>query len=154
MLALWDGAIAWLVAREQLGQWGSEPVSARPATVERVREWSRGPGLTVAELPGGEVVGASVVAENCPGHVPAVDVPETYLIFLISDRAHSGEGIGAELVRRAAADARRAGSVLLRVDCWAGAPTLVAWYEGQGFIRSTTFEVGDDWRGQVFEMAL
>ncbi len=43
------------------------------------------------------------------------------------------------------------GAELLRVDCWAGAPRLVRWYEEQGFTRSGTFAVGD-WHGQVFEM--
>ena len=65
-------------------------------------------------------------------------------------------GIGAELVARAAAEARAAGSEVLRVDCWAGAPTLVAWYERQGFVRSDSFtvEVRGPWHGQVFEMRL
>ena len=42
---------------------------------------------------------------------------------------------------------------MLRVDCWAGAPALVAWYERQGFVRSGTFDVGG-WIGQVFTMRL
>ena len=50
-------------------------------------------------------------------------------------------------------EARDAGAAVLRVDCWAGAPPLVAWYERQGFVRSGTFDVGG-WIGQVFTMAL
>jgi len=153
VVALWDKAIRWLVARGQVGQWGSEPVSARPASVERVREWSRGPGMTLAEVDGA-MVGASVIAHDCPPWVPPAGVPETYLWFLISERDRAGRGIGSELVRRAASDARASGSELLRVDCWAGAPSLVAWYERQGFQRTTTFEVNDGWRGQVFAMVL
>jgi hypothetical protein len=30
LLALFDDAVAWLVARGQTAQWGSEPFSARP----------------------------------------------------------------------------------------------------------------------------
>ena len=153
VVALWDRAISWLVARDQLGQWGGEPVSARPQTVSRVQEWARGPGLRIASLDGA-AVGASVISDSCPPYVAAVQVPETYLTFLVSDRDHAGEGIGSELVARAAREARAAGSELLRVDCWAGAPGLVAWYERQGFSRTTTFEVNGDWRGQVFEMPL
>ncbi len=132
VLELWDGAIAWLVARGQLGQWGQEPASARPGTVQRVRDWSRGSGLTIAER-AGRAVGASVIDATCPPYVPPVSEPETYLQFLISGRA---------------------GSALLRVDCWAGAPTLVAWYRRQGFEPTISFEVNDGWRGQVFEMVL
>jgi ribosomal protein S18 acetylase RimI-like enzyme len=153
VLALWDKAVRWLVARGQVGQWGSEPVSARPAAVERVQRWTRDTGLTLAAL-GGEVVGASVITDSCPPYVLSVEVPETYVAFLISDRDHAGEGIGSELVKQAVRDARAAGSELIRVDCWAGAPSLVAWYERQGFTRTSTFEVNDGWRGQVFEMPL
>ena len=53
----------------------------------------------------------------------------------------------------AADEARESGAAVLRVDCWAGAPPLVAWYERQGFERSGTFDV-DGWIGQVFAMRL
>jgi GNAT superfamily N-acetyltransferase len=152
ILDLWDGAIAWLVARGQVGQWGSEPVSARPQTREMVDRWVAAPGVTIAERDR-EAVGVSVIAGSCPEYVPPTARRETYLTFLLSSRRHGGQGIGSLLVRGAAADARAAGSEVLRVDCWAGAPTLVAWYERQGFVRSTTF-VLRGWHGQVFEMAL
>ena len=61
--------------------------------------------------------------------------------------------VGARLVAAAAQEARDAGAALLRVDCWAGAPPLVAWYERQGFQRTGTFDVGG-WIGQVFAMRL
>jgi len=48
---------------------------------------------------------------------------------------------------------RAAGAGVLRVDCWAGAPALVARDERQGFERSGTFDV-DGWIGQVFTMRL
>jgi GNAT superfamily N-acetyltransferase len=79
---------------------------------------------------------------------------ESYLLFLATDRAHAGQGIGAVLVQHAAADARANGSELLRVDCWAGAPDLVRWYERIGFVKTDTFTVQDTWHGQVFEMTL
>jgi GNAT superfamily N-acetyltransferase len=155
VLALWDTAIEWLAQRGQPEQWGTEPASSRARTRELVDQWVLGSGLRIAEMEG-EAVGASVIGPAPPAHVPPTSLAETYLQFLISDRNHAGMGVGAELVRRAAAEAREAGSQLLRVDCWAGAPPLVAWYERQGFVRSDSFtvEVRGAWHGQVFEMRL
>ena len=155
LLAMVDGAISWMMARGQANQWGTEPASEHAGWRRHVGDWVAGPGMRIAEIDG-RAVGASVIVEAPPQHVPPATRRETYLLFLISDRDRRGEGIGAALVRRAAADARAAGSEILRVDCWAGAPELVAWYERQGFIRSATFtvEVRGGWRGQVFEMAL
>ena len=153
VLALWDAAIGWLVARGQTGQWGATPASARPQACDMVREWVAGAGLRVAEL-GGKPVGASVVTSAHPAYVPPPGRRETYLLFLVADRTRAGLGIGSALARRAAADARAAGSQVLRVDCWADAPDLVAWYERQGFTRSATFTVNASWRGQMLEMRL
>jgi GNAT superfamily N-acetyltransferase len=71
---------------------------------------------------------------------------------LISSRKHAGNGIGARLVRLADEIAVERGVEVLRVDCWAGAPTLVGFYEAQGFVRSGMFDVRG-WKGQVFEKA-
>ena len=153
VLRLWDGAIAWMVRRGQPEQWGTEPASKRARTRDLVREWETGTGLRVAEIDG-EPVGASVIVDRPPDHVPQAQASETYLYFLISDRERAGIGIGAALVSRAADEARERGSEILRVDCWAGAPTLVAWYTNQGFTPSDTFIFGGNWHGQVFEMIL
>lgn len=153
ILDLWDGAIAWLVARGQPEQWGTEPASGRAQTRETVQQWVRGSGVTVAERQG-RVVGVSVIVPSRPDYVPAIERSETYLLFLISSRGDAGQGIGSLLVRQAAADARAAGTEVLRVDCWAGAPSLIAWYTRQGFIASDSYTVADGWRGQVFEMTL
>ncbi len=153
ILDLWDGAIAWLVGRGQPEQWGTEPASARAQTRETVWRWVRGSGVTVAERDG-RTVGVSVIMPSRPEYVPAIERSETYLLFLMSSRGDAGQGIGSLLVRQAAADARSAGSEVLRVDCWAGAPSLIAWYIRQGFVASDTYAVADGWRGQVFEMTL
>jgi GNAT superfamily N-acetyltransferase len=155
LLSMLDSAIAWMVDRGQAMQWGTTPASERPLWRERVRGWVSSSGLRIAELDG-RSVGASVIGPTAPAHAPPTEFHETYLLFLISDRRYAGNGIGAALVRRAAADALAAGSEVLRVDCWAGAPALVSWYERQGFIRSDTFvvDVRGDWHGQVFEMPL
>lgn len=155
VLGLWDTAIEWLAQRGQPEQWGTEPASSRARTRELVAEWVAGDGLRIAELDG-VAVGASVITPIAPAHVAPTPLAETYLMFLISDRRHAGRGIGSELVRRATDEARGAGSAVLRVDCWAGAPPLVAWYERQGFVRSGTFtvKVRGAWHGQVFELRL
>ena len=151
VVALFDEAVEWLVARGQTGQWGSEPMSRNERMVARVHGWAQGDGLWMAEEDG-RVAGALVVGER-PEHVHPVEEPELYVELLLSSRALAGRGIGAALIRHAVSLARAAGVGLLRVDCWAGAPTLVAFYERQGFVRDGTFDV-DGWTGQVFSMRL
>jgi GNAT superfamily N-acetyltransferase len=128
VLGFMDEAVAWMVERGQSGQWGSEPISGRLSFVQRLEEWQRDGGLRIAEADDGEPVGALVVGEAQP-YVREASEPELYVILLVTSRRHAGEGIGAALVRRAVEEARAAGVSLLRVDCWAGAPRLVAWYE-------------------------
>jgi GNAT superfamily N-acetyltransferase len=97
-------------------------------------------------------LGALVLGVH-PPHVEPIEEPERYVEALVTSRAHAGRGIGARLVAAAVDEARAAGAAVLRVDCWAGAPALVAWYERQRFERSGTFDV-DGWIGQVFTMRL
>jgi GNAT superfamily N-acetyltransferase len=151
VLALFDDAVEWLVERGQTGQWGSEPFSAIEARVAAATEWAAGGGLRIAEHDG-TVVGALVLGSH-PEWVAPAGEPERYIQALVSSRAHAGQDIGGALVRRAIEEARAAGIGLLRVDCWAGAPPLVAWYERQGFARSGTFEVRG-WPGQVFSLGV
>jgi ribosomal protein S18 acetylase RimI-like enzyme len=151
LLALFDEAVRWLVARDQPGQWGTEPWSSRPQAVTRVRQWANGPGLRIAEAQDGTVLGALVLLPDRPPHVAAIAEPERYVDALVTSRAHAGLGVGAELIAAAVEETRAAGVPVLRVDCWADAPPLIAWYERQGFVRSGGFDV-DGWRGQVFEM--
>jgi GNAT superfamily N-acetyltransferase len=152
VVALFDEAVEWLVARGQTGQWGTEPFSAVERRVTAAAEWAASGGLRIAEDADGRPVGAIVLGSR-PAWVKPADRPERYVEALVTSRAHAGEDIGGALVRRAVAEARAAGVTLLRVDCWAGAPPLVAWYERQGFHRSGTFEL-DGWRGQVLSMDL
>ena len=149
LLALFDEALDWLVARGQTGQWGDQPISADPASVAQVRALAGGGGLRVAEHDG-VPVGALVIS-SAPGYVPPADQPESYIHLLLSSRRSAGKGIGSELIARAIDEARRAGSRRLRVDCWAGAPSLIAWYEHNDFVPAGTFEL-DAWPGQIFTM--
>jgi GNAT superfamily N-acetyltransferase len=149
VLALFDEAVRWLVARGQTGQWGSTPFSEVDARVARVAEWAAGGGLRLA-CEGVEARGAIVIGAR-PEHVSPADSAERYIEALVTSRAHAGRDIGGELVHRAIKETRTAGIPLLRVDCWAGAPDLVAWYERQGFRRSGTFTV-NGWHGQVLSL--
>jgi GNAT superfamily N-acetyltransferase len=151
LLSLFDEAVAWMVARGQSGQWGAEPFSRSPRRIAGVGGLIDSGGLRVADWDGEAV--AALVVGIAPLHVPPPDRPELYINLLISSRRHAGSGIGAALVRHAVAEARERDAQQLRVDCWAGAPTLVRWYCDQGFEPTGTFVV-DGWPGQIFAMPL
>ncbi|MBC6451448.1 GNAT family N-acetyltransferase [Actinokineospora xionganensis] len=149
MLAFLDEAVAWMVERGQSEQWGSEPWSAQPKRVARVRAMAESGLLWIAEADGAPA-GALVLGEP-PEMIPPVDEPEVYIRFLITSRRLAGRGIGSDLLDFARARTRALGIGLLRVDCWAGARgRLVDYYVRNGFTPSATFTV-DDWPGQVLE---
>lgn len=154
LLDLFDEAVAWMVARGQPQQWGAQPWSADPAARDRVAGLISGGGLRVARSEG-EDVGALIVG-HAPPHVPAIDEAELYIELLLVSRRFAGRRIGERLVERAVAEARAWGVATVRVDCWAGAPTLVAWYEARGFTRAGTFQVDvrGGWHGQIFAMSV
>lgn len=103
-------------------------------------------GLQMLERDG-VIVGALEVGRPSK-NVNALDVPELYIRLVLTSRRCSGDKLGDLLIEEALDLARRQGAVVVRVDCWAGAPSLVAWYESQGFARSGNFTV-DGWNGQV-----
>ncbi len=152
VLALFDEAIAWLVERGQTGPVGLDAVLGRST-----RGSPRRPNGRRQAGCGSREPATCRSARSCSARgrstSPPPPEPERYITALVTSRAHAGQDIGAELVRRAIKETRTAGPRLLRVDCWAGAPGLVAWYERQGFRRSGTFTVRD-WHGQVFSMEL
>jgi GNAT superfamily N-acetyltransferase len=152
LLALFDEAVAWMVARGQPEQWGSRPFSSQPQRVERVRGLAR-KELWIAEWDA-EPVGALAIGSDAPAYVPPAPEPETYVHLLLTSRRRAGLGIGSALLDLARERAREAGTGLLRVDCWAGAQgRLVAYYARNGFTPTGTFAVGD-WPGQVLEQRL
>jgi hypothetical protein len=73
LLGLFDDAVAWLVARGQTGQWGTEPFSARPAQVARVRGWAALIGHA-AQL--ARAAGAEQLRVDCWAGVP--ELPAAY----------------------------------------------------------------------------
>lgn len=150
ILAMLDGAVAWMNARGNTEQWGTTPYSRQPGGVARVERYTTENSTYVAEL-AGEPVGALVLGSGPNPWMPIapVDEPERYVRLLISDRRYAGRGIGAALLAHAAEETRRAGVALLRVDCWAGGGgELVAYYQRQGFTPTERFEA-KGWPGQV-----
>jgi GNAT superfamily N-acetyltransferase len=151
LAALFDDAVRWLVARGQPEQWGTEPFSASPKRMKRVRGWAAGGGLRFAVDDEGDA-GAIVLGKATPPAPPA-DRPELYVEVLLSAVRARGRGVGRVLVERGIAEARAAGAEQLRVDCFAGVPELAAQYERLGFTRTGSFAVGD-WPGAVLTMPL
>jgi GNAT superfamily N-acetyltransferase len=147
VLALFDRAVEWLVARGRIGQWGSEPFSTDRRRVEEAGGWAASGGLRIAEVDG--CVAGAVVLGAAPPYVPPAREPELYLQAFVTDRALSGRGIGRALLDRAATEAVERGTPLLRVDCWAGGDgALVRYYELAGFTPTERFTVGA-WEGQI-----
>lgn len=159
VLALLDGAVAWLTAQGRTEQWGTEPFSGQPERVAQVGNYARDFLVRIAEAPGGAVAGVCVLADEPQEFVPAAGEPELYIRLLVTDRALRGSGVGAALVADARAEAGRRGVGLLRVDCFAGGGgALARQYERLGFTPSATFSVERPgrpvWPGQVLEIRL
>ncbi|MFD7901024.1 GNAT family N-acetyltransferase [Kitasatospora sp. NPDC059747] len=159
LLALLDGAVAWLAGQGRTGQWGDQPFSTLPARVEHVEKYGREPFLMrLAVDDEGRTVGACVLSEERGQYIPAVDERELYVRNLVTDRTRKGSGIGAALIADALDEARRRGIGLLRVDCYGGNDRkLVGQYRALGFTETESFEVEQPngvWVGQVLEIRL
>lgn len=146
LLALFDDAVAWMVARGDTRQWGGEPFSKLPARVEQVQGWAAGGGLWFAR--DGERDAGAIVLGRHHEHIPAPERPELYVQVLLTAAEWRGRGVGALLVGHALTVARERGAQQLRVDCWAGDPELAAQYERLGFTRTGSFTVGE-WPGVI-----
>jgi GNAT superfamily N-acetyltransferase len=150
LLALFDDAIAWLVARGQTGQWGETPFSTRDAEPQRAQGWADSGGLWFAVGPDGQDAGAIVLGEAF-GYVPKADRAELYVQVLLTASAFRGRGVGRRLIDRAVEVARAQGAEQLRVDCWDGTPALPAAYVRLGFERVGSFDV-KGWPGAILAM--
>ena len=154
VLALGDEAVAWMNARGNTTQWGTEPWTGHQKREEMVRERALGGGTRIIEDRDGTVLGVLVITEAPQPYVPEVEERELYINLLITSRRHSGRGVGAALIDRAKREAADRGIDLIRVDCWAGGGgDLVRVYEGYGFSRTGEFSVGE-WPGMVLAMRL
>jgi GNAT superfamily N-acetyltransferase len=135
LLALFDDAVAWLVARGQTGQWGTEPFSAQPSRVARAENWAASGGLWLAVDQSGTPAGAMVLGDAVD-YVPPPERPELYVHVLLTAAAWRGRSVGATLLDHAVVIARARRAEQLRLDCWASVPDLPAANERLGFTRS------------------
>jgi GNAT superfamily N-acetyltransferase len=156
VVALMDGAMAWLVAEGRSGQWGTGAYSTDPRRVAAISAMATGRELFLA-VSGDIVVGALAVGAAVD-YVPPAAEPELYVRLLVTDRARAGRGIGARLLEHARMIGRARGVELLRVDCYAGPDrALIRYYEKQGFTATDSFEVprpSGPWPGQVLQQRL
>ena len=153
LLRMMDGAVAWLAAQGRTGQWGTEPYSVRAGAARKMTERVSRHTLWIAELDG-EPAGALILAAEPMPYVEAADEPERYVQLLVTDRRWAGRAVGSTLLDLAAAQTRRAGVGLLRVNCYAGYDgLLVRYYRDQGFTPVGTFTV-EKWPGQLLARRL
>ncbi|MFI8518763.1 GNAT family N-acetyltransferase [Streptomyces sp. NPDC085481] len=150
ILSILDSAVVWLNGKGITAQWGTDPFTSRPKTVELVEQVVAEGSPWIAEVDG--VPAGTLTLTPHPGSsVPPAEEPEQYVRFLATDGRFHGHGVGTALLAHAADETRRLGVSLLRVDCFAGSEgRLVEYYERQGFTRTDAFTVGD-WPGQVLE---
>ncbi|MEU1150332.1 GNAT family N-acetyltransferase [Streptomyces sp. NPDC005863] len=150
--ALFDGAVKWLAAQGRTGQWGTTPWSENPRAVAMIEKYLTTGEPWIAEIDG-EVAGTVTLTDGPGGDfIPRADEPERYVHLLATDhRRPAARGVGRALLAHAAEETRRQGVSLLRVDCYAGDDgKLVAYYESNGFERTTPFTGPDGtWPGQV-----
>ncbi len=156
VMALLDGAVEWLTARGRSGQWGSEPLSESRRLTTLISEIAADGGLYLAVR--GEAVAGALGVGQPPAYVLPAAEPELYIVLLVTDREHPGEGVGRSLLAYARRLAVASGAGLIRVDCYAGDDkALVGYYERQGFTATQSFTVpqgGKQWPGQVLEQRL
>ncbi|MBB5953590.1 GNAT superfamily N-acetyltransferase [Saccharothrix tamanrassetensis] len=148
VMAMLDGAVAWLEASGRTGQWGSRPWSADPERAGKIADRVRDDTVWIAEVDG-EPAGTLIHSPAAPDYVPPAGEPELYVRLLVTSRAFTGRGVGGALLDHARAQARALGVELVRVDCYAGGDgRLVRYYRRNGFTPVGTFEVGE-WPGQL-----
>ena len=150
LLDMFDEAVAWMTARGQGDQWGTEPWSQNPARVRRVHEMASELELWIGHL-GQAPAGALALSEQPPSYVQPAGERELYVRLLLTSRRRAGNGIGAALLDHARAQARQRSIDLVRVDCWAGAQgRLIDYYVRNGFTPTERFDV-NGWPGQILE---
>jgi GNAT superfamily N-acetyltransferase len=152
-MAMFDEAVAWMVARGNTEQWGTEPWSAQPKKVEAITKRVEEADLWLAEVDGAPV--GVLITDDKPGEgVEPIDEPELYVRLLLTSRRFAGRDIGTQLLAYARSLAAGQGVALVRVDCHrADDESLIRYYERNGFVRTYPFTVGE-WTGQVLEQRL
>ena len=151
LVELFDAAVLWLVQQGFTEQWGTKPFSEVPERVRTCEKWAAG-GFFVCEVAGRPT--AALVLGEAPDYVAPADEAEVYVVVLVGSHEPFAHGSGRHLLSVADQEARRLGVRKLRVDCFAGnGGALVRFYEGCGYRRTDTFQVGP-WAGQILERIL
>ena len=150
LVGMFDEAVAWMTARGQGAQWGTQPWSEQPDKVKRVHQMAGELELWIAYFEQAPA-GALALSEQPPSYVQPASGRELYVRLLITSRKCAGNGIGAALLDHARAQARQRSIDLVRVDCWAGAEgRLIDYYVRNGFTPTERFDV-KGWPGQILE---
>ena len=87
IMAMLDGAVAWLASNGRLGQWGSEPWSRDPRRVERITGIARDDEILVAVVDGRPAGASSMIVPILPDYFRTMGTPIL----------HGREFTGAEL---------------------------------------------------------
>lgn len=155
ILVLFDGVQGWLVSRGLEGQWGTTPFSTSEAQRERFSKWIES-GCFYVVRDSGEIVGTMVLSEQAPDYAQdgcAGRAAACYLEALAVHRNCAGRGVGSALLSWAEQEALARGLSVVRLDCWAGNPSLRAYYRRAGFAEVAVIELGT-WEGVLFEKSL
>ena len=149
VLRLYDEAVRWLVEHNLAKQWGETPVSARPHLIDEIQSYF-GPEYlaAIAETSEGNFLG--FIALEFPPAADDTAIAQVHSI--VTSRSPIARGVGADLLRWAEEQAKKQGSTALRLNCWAGNPKLVHYYEQRGFLRCG--EPEKDIQVQEFEKPL
>jgi GNAT superfamily N-acetyltransferase len=158
VVALYDEAVEWLVARGRFDQWGTTPFSARPEVVAMIQARAESGDMWLAHT-GDRILGAIVLGDKAPHYIdPAAHGRQIYITGFITSRAPDARTAGQILLQHAKDTAYREGISLLRLDCYAGGDgALVAYYESVGFEQVTRFSVellGATYTGCLLEQRL
>lgn len=155
ILMLFDGIQGRLVSRGLEGQWGTTPFSTSEAQRERFSGWVES-GCFYVVVDGGEIVGTVVLSDQTPDYARdgcAGRAAACYLEALAVHRDYAGRGVGSALLSWAEQEALARGVRVVRLDCWAGNPSLRAYYRRAGFAEVAAIELGT-WEGVLFEKTL
>lgn len=158
ILAIFDHAVEWLVAKGITEQWGTTPFSQLGERGQgRFTRWIDNDLFYIAKV-GDQVVGTIVINPEPPPYtVSDWNTPRNalYIEAFATERRYEGHGIGERLLSWAANQARQRGIEWLRLDCWAGNPDLRAYYRGKGFTECGSCSANNGaWTGTLFEKQL
>lgn len=157
ILALFDAAQAWLVARGITGQWGTTPFSERPDAVARFEDWLEQGNLYIIQQ-GDDLAGALALTAGYPAYVHEVTKQHPRKALYVEALARhpnfrkkiQDKSCGSRLLNFAYSKAQEQGIGWLRLDCWAGTEDLQRYYSSQGYSFVANFMVGE-WRGALLE---